>query len=133
MVLCKCCNKHIFACPIECSICFILYCENCLDKKTKELIKLLTDCRDVIADKNNDLQYYIDIRKKGFINMKKDEIDDIQHSIVYNKGIIHEIKQIMFRYFMILNPRINLSIINYEFENIYKYYVCFDCKKTNNI
>ena len=60
--------------------------------------------------------------------MKKEEIEETNHLIVYNKGIIHELKQIMFRYFVILNPRIQLTTIDYEFENAYQYYLCYNCK-----
>jgi hypothetical protein len=128
MVLCKYCDKRITTWHISCTKCYIIHCENCLDKKTKELIKLLNDCRDTIVDKNSDLQFYLDIRNNGFENMKKEEIDETNHLIVYNKGVIHELKQIMFRYLMILNPRIQLTTIDYEFENAYQYYLCYNCK-----
>lgn len=128
MVLCKYCDKPILTKNIFCTKCFGYNCENCLDKKTKELIKLLNDCRDVIIDKNIDLAYYLDIRTNKFPNMKKDEITETNHLIVYNKSIIHEMKQIMFQYFIIFNPRIQLNMINYEFEDIFDYYICLNCK-----
>ncbi len=128
MVLCRSCDKPILTKNISCSKCYNNYCESCLDKKTKELIKLLNDCRDVIVDKYDELGYYLDIRTKNFPNMKKDEINEINHLIVYNKSIIHEMKQIMFQYFMILNPRIQLNAINYEFDDVFDYYICFNCK-----
>lgn len=131
MSLCKGCNNKNYNIPIKCTKCLKIQCENCLDKESTDIMEHLNDCRDIVVDKASELRIYQDIQNNGFKNMNQDDIEEVLNLIDYNKDIIGDMKHIMFQYVQILKPQMHYKKFNYEFNNIFDYYVCFDCRQNS--